>query len=230
MIGGDDPTQAPGSTAKAADPPLMPGTVVQSYRITQVIGQGGMGRVYRAVHVKLERPVALKVLHASTARDRGAVGRFFDEARAVNRVRNEHIVEVTDFLEPEGGPVCTVMELLEGETLGAVLARGPLAWRDAAVIAHQVARALAATHDAGIVHRDLKPDNVFLTERDGARWVKVLDFGVAKLTGHDDVVVGTPAFMAPEQLQGEHVDGRADVWALGVLLFVMIEGRRPFAG
>src|SRR5262249_26251690 len=150
-----------------------------------VLGEGGMGRVYVGEHIKLGRRVAVKMLRAEYATNPAAVSRFFAEARAVNRISHENIVEITDFLEKPGGDNCYIMELLRGEDLGRRLLENrfqPLAI--VVDIGAQIASALAAVHAAGIIHRDLKPDNIFLTERRGRpNFVKLLDFGVAKLSG-----------------------------------------------
>ena len=227
------------AAAEAADE-LEPGTRLGSYRIIELLGEGGMGRVYAAEHVKLGRRVALKMLRSSLALNPVAVARFFAEARAVNRISHDHIVEITDFFENPGGKNYYIMELLRGEDLGRVLLRSrALPVGRAADIARQVASVLAAVHAAGIVHRDLKPDNIFLIERAGnPDFVKLLDFGVAKLTDtHDGVkfkttahgaIIGTPEYMSPEQAGGQPVDHRTDVYALGVILYEMLAGHPPF--
>ncbi len=232
-----DATVLPGAEPAAATdpPPLAPGAVIGAYRVDALIGEGGMGRVYRAVHQKLDRVVALKVLRPGLADQRRVVGRFFDEARAVNRINHPNIIEVTDFLEPAGGPTCYVMEHLSGETLRDALAGGAMDKARVLRVMGQVADALAAAHRAGIIHRDLKPDNVFLTTRGPATdVVKLLDFGVACLdeVGGEDrqTIVGTPAYMAPEQLAGREVDERSDIFSFGLLLYEMLSGTRCAAG
>ncbi|HEY4222617.1 MAG TPA: protein kinase, partial [Myxococcota bacterium] len=193
---------------------------------------GAMGRVYRAQHATIGRNVALKVLNRDRAENPLAVERFFAEAQAVNRIRHAGIVEVTD-LFTHAGTSCIVMELLEGHTLTDAMSQR-LSPAQAVAIAAQIADALAAAHAAGVVHRDLKPDNVFLV--DGA--VKVLDFGVAKLSyanmpsgkTAEGTILGTPAYMAPEQLSCKPVDERVDVYALGVVLYQMVTGSLPFTG
>ncbi len=200
-----------------------------------------MGRVYAGEHVKLGRKVAVKMLRPEFASNPVAVSRFFSEARAVNRISHENIVEITDFLEKPGGENCYIMELLRGEDLGKRLQRDTFVPLYAAIeVAAQIASGLAAVHAADIVHRDLKPDNIFLIERGGRpHFVKLLDFGVAKLTdpGGKGVplhttgagqIIGTPEYMSPEQAAGQVVDHRTDIYALGVILYEMITGALPF--
>jgi serine/threonine-protein kinase len=217
------------------------GAVLGSYRLLQQIGAGGMGRVFIAEHVRLGRRVALKVLRSEYSGNSEAVQRFFSEARAVNCINHENIIEVSDFIESATGPSFYIMELLTGVDLRTLEDReGVLPLRRALDIALQVCRGVGAAHDAGVIHRDLKPDNIFLIERGGHRdFVKLLDFGVAKLTNVEldqatphktsaGLVVGTPDYMSPEQAYGQSVDQRCDVYALGVILFEMVAGRRPF--
>ncbi|MCS6798596.1 MAG: serine/threonine protein kinase [Myxococcota bacterium] len=221
----------------AADDPLLGQTLGGTYHVHSVLGEGGMGRVYRARHVRLDRFFALKVLHPHLASDRTALERFRREATAASGVRSPHVAQVVDVDVTADGRPFIVSELLEGEPLSARLERESRLDVPIAVgIARQIARAAAAAHAAGVVHRDLKPDNVFLVEDGtGTPMVKVLDFGIAKtLTGGPSVtrtglVVGTPAYMAPEQAAGnKDVDARADVYAVGAILYRMLTGRRPF--
>ncbi len=215
------------------------GTVLGSYRIERVLGIGGMGTVYLAVHQRLGRKVALKMLHPEFATNPTAVRRLFAEARAVNQIRHDNIVEITDFVET-GHLKYYIMELLEGQDLSElqtseqILGIGP-----AMRIAVQIADALEAVHAGGIVHRDLKPANVFVTERGGRKdFVKLLDFGVAKLMDQPSgdamsrtaagSIVGTPDYMSPEQAVGKPVDHRTDVYSLGVILYEMVVGVKPF--
>jgi serine/threonine-protein kinase len=194
-----------------------------------------------AEHVRLGRKVALKVLRSEFSGNQEAVKRFFAEARSVNCISHENIIEVSDFIENPQGPSFYIMELLRGEDLCALQSReGILPLGRTLPIVLQVCSGLSAAHDAGIIHRDLKPDNIFLVDRAGRPdFVKLLDFGVAKLMNAtvDDastfrssvgMVVGTPDYMAPEQALGHAVDHRVDVYALGVILFEMVAGRRPF--
>ncbi|MBK7861370.1 MAG: serine/threonine protein kinase [Archangiaceae bacterium] len=222
----------------AAPASLAVGQVLGSYRIEGVLGEGTMGRVYLGRHVTLDRPAALKVLHPQHTQDPSLIQRFFQEARLVNRIAHEHIVEVLDFAESKEPPaVYGVMELLTGQTLAASLAACAPSLEAIVAVGRQIATALQAAHAVGVVHRDLKPDNVFLVRRGGRDdYVKVLDFGVAKLAQggpsvvatHSGALLGTPRYMAPEQAAGLEVDARTDVYALGVILYQMLAGRVPF--
>ncbi len=218
------------------------GDVLGQYRILGKLAQGGMGVIYKAQHVRLGRHVALKVLKSDLVRRSDVVQRFFSEARAVNEIGHPSIVDIIDFVEVvDADPplVYMVMELLTGEDLGRrIRARGPLDPQLAAAIADRIADALAATHRVQILHRDLKPENVFLLDpnEDGTLKVKLLDFGVAKAFGErkrQDMTdpgsaVGTPAYMAPEQVLELELDERTDIYALGLLLYEMLTGSVPF--
>jgi len=195
--------------------------------------------VFLAEHQHLERRVAIKLLAPELVRDQHALQRFFSEARATSRIRHPGIVDIFDCDIDATGRAYMVMEHLEGETLAERLRRArTLQWPAACLIARRVADALGAVHDKGIVHRDLKPENIFLAGagRDPAAGVKVLDFGVAKLLTADAVarlttrgmLLGTPEYMSPEQCAGTEVDHRADVYALGCILFEMLTGQPPF--
>ena len=206
------------------------------YRVERRLAGGGMGVVYAATDTRLDRKIALKVVHAHLAHDARILERFRREASAAGGLEHPHIVQVTDFVEAEGAPPFLVMELLQGEPLSEVLRRErTLDAGRMAFIAWQTLDALGAAHAAGIVHRDLKPANIFLTTVAGVRdVVKVLDFGVAKLSDsamkltQAGDVIGTPAFMAPEQLRGEEIDGRADLYAIGVVMYGCLAGAPPF--
>jgi serine/threonine-protein kinase len=210
---------------------------VGPYVITDELGEGGMGVVYRAIHTLLDRPAAIKVLRPELGGHSLALDRFLNEARATTAIRHPGIVEVYDYGHTESGCAFIAMELLEGQTLGARLqARGKLALAEALVIARRIAAPLAVAHEAGIVHRDLKPDNVFLIrdpEGGALDQIKLLDFGIAKLESSVNrttigVVLGTPAYMAPEQCRGIDCDHRADLYALGCILFELVTGAPPF--
>jgi serine/threonine-protein kinase len=215
---------------------LSAGARLGPYEIVAFLGAGGMGEVYRARDTRLGREVAIKALHAEAGGD--AERRFDDEARAASALNHPNIVTVYD-VGAEGGLRYVVAELLEGVTLRARLQQGPLSPNDCLRLGRQVAAGLAAAHDQGIVHRDLKPENLFLT-RDGR--IKILDFGLAKrLWGGDarqpgssrtlpGTVLGTVGYMAPEQVRGEPVDARSDLFALGALLYEMLTGERAFSG
>jgi serine/threonine-protein kinase len=207
------------------------GRVLGQYRLIALLAEGGMGNVYVGAHTRLNRYVAIKLLKPELSRRHGAIARFFDEARAVNTIKHPNIVESIDVVEDVVDGAYCVLELLHGPSLKRRLADGRLPLESAVRVAAQIADALHVVHAQGIVHRDLKPDNLLLVERDGRDdFVKLIDFGVAQM-GNDDasgLPFGTAAYMAPEQAAGERVDGRADVYALGVLLFEMITGIHPF--
>ncbi|MBF5042998.1 protein kinase [Aggregicoccus sp. 17bor-14] len=220
-------------------PQVQVGQVLGSYQLEALLGEGSMGQVFQARHVRLDRQVALKVLRPNHTRDNAFVQRFFREAQAVNRISHEHIVEIFDFIEDRAaGCVYCVMELLRGESLAQLLERGPLSLERIQRIGVQVCAALEAAHQVGVVHRDIKPDNLFISQRPGQPdFVKVLDFGVAKLLSTPDVrgtldgtIIGTPAYMSPEQAAGLPVDARADIYAVGTLLYEMLSGKPPFSG
>jgi serine/threonine-protein kinase len=232
-----------GSRLEAAryDPlgdPLLGAIVDGRYEIQALLGEGGMGQVYRVRHVQLDRLFAMKVLRSQLARDGELSVRFIQEARATASVRHPSIVQITDFGQLPSGVPYFVMEHLSGQTLADVVkAGGPVPVGRAVRIVKQIAGALGAAHAAGIVHRDLKPDNVFLVGGVAGGVVsddvRVVDFGAAKIIGasrvtRKGVVFGTPAYMSPEQASGQPVDHRADVYALGVVLYEMLAGRVPF--
>jgi serine/threonine-protein kinase len=213
------------------------GDVVEGrYRIIRTLGEGGMGSVFLAEHTLIKRRVAIKILHPELATDADVIERFMNEARAAGTLGHPNIVESTDMGFMQSHVPYIVFEFLEGALLTDEIYRlGGLPVRRAVRIATQIASALHAAHNAGVVHRDLKSDNVFLTDKDEAfDHVKVLDFGISRFLSVDDkqkgMVMGTPEFMAPEQITDpEHVDRRADVYALGVILYEMLTARRPFA-
>jgi serine/threonine protein kinase len=220
------------------------GMIAGRFRLERSLGEGGMGVVWQAVHVVTRKPVALKFLKRRDEDDSRAVQRFLREARAACAVRHPSVVEVNDVLELEDGSPVMVMELLAGETLAQKLSRErTLALPELARIMVHVCSAVGSAHALGIVHRDLKPENVFLAESPAGTQVKVLDFGIAKLTASDGAaantgmttgtgaILGTPYYMAPEQLFGEKdVDHRADLWALGVMFYEALCGQRPTQG
>jgi len=217
------------------------GQSVGSYVITSLLGEGGMGKVYLARHSLIGRKAAVKILNPEISSDEESVSRFFTEARLVNDIRHPNIVEITDFGQ-FSNYYCIVMELLEGETLAARLKRTRTLDEATAVrIFRQVSSALGAAHEQGMVHRDVKPENIFLRNHpDYPDFVKVLDFGIAKLMGGNSAVghhtktgtvIGTPAYMSPEQCLGEaSLDLRSDIYSLGVVLYEALTGRQPFVG
>jgi serine/threonine protein kinase len=228
--------------ADEAEPDLIDSEVDGRYRVIELIGEGGMGKVYLAEHVEIGKRVALKVLHPSYSRMPDLVERFRREARAASRIGHPNIVDVTDSGTTADGSVYFVMEYLEGVELGSVIEReGALDVARALKITGQICRALAAAHREGIIHRDLKPENIYLITRDGtADVVKVLDFGIAKTTEAEaarerrltspGMAMGTPEYMSPEQAAGRAADARCDVYALGAIMYEMVTGIPPYSG
>jgi serine/threonine-protein kinase len=237
-----------GRPARAAAPDPLLGVVLDDkYRLDERLGEGGMGAVYRATHLLIERPVAVKVLSQRLVTDESARERFRREARAAGRLQHTNAVAVTDFGETRDGLVYLVMELLEGRPLREVLAReAPLDPARAVSLMMQISAAVEAAHEAGIIHRDLKPGNIFLVQRpDSPYIVKVLDFGIAKLAASGEaggelnlvdtltgtgVMIGTPRYMSPEQCDGAQLTPASDVYSLGVILYEMLTGQTPFTG
>ena len=220
-----------------ADPSSVLGQQVGPYRIASFLGDGGMAQVYIGEHEAIGRQVAIKVLLDEMCRQPEVVERFMNEARALGRINHPGVVEIFDVGRLPGGRVCLVMELLRGEPLSRMVARrGRLSVAEAVSITSQVADAIAAAHERKIIHRDLKPDNVFVLADGGELRVKVLDFGVAKLQDGAGAVatatktaLGTAAYMAPEQFKSSRqVDARADVYALGCMLFELLTGAPPY--
>lgn len=217
---------------------LTPGTMVGEYRIEKPIGEGGMGVVYGAVHPLIGKRSAIKVLHPSLSADRESVARFIQEAQAVNKIGHANIVDIFAFGTLRDGRAYFVMEWLQGHTLKERIDRGTLPISDAATIMFALVRALEAAHAAGVIHRDLKPENVFLVSDDDSFRVKLLDFGIAKLSSAQQspsrtatgLTVGTPLYMSPEQARGLDLDARTDLYSLGVVAYEMLCGRTPFGG
>lgn len=227
---------ASGADRSNAATDLAPGTLVGEYQIEQQIGVGGMGVVYGARHPVIGKRVAIKVLSAKLSADREAVARFVQEAQAVNQIGHAHIVDIFALGALPDGRLYLVMEWLRGETLADRIDRAPLDIMDATSILITLVRALEAAHGAGVVHRDLKPENVFLAPGDDGPKVKLLDFGIAKLSAAGPsasrtgtgITIGTPLFMSPEQARGLAIDHRTDIYALGVVAYAMLCGRTPF--
>ena len=225
--------------------PLLGQTLDEKYLIEERLSEGGMGTVYRARHLLMDRPVAIKVMREGLVEDEASRIRFQREARAAVRLQHPNAVAVTDCGEMADGCVYIVMELLEGRTLREILIKeAPIETARAISIMLQAADAVGAAHEAGIIHRDLKPSNILVTQSaDAPAAVKVLDFGVAKLASHtlDDedpaitlrgagALIGTPRYMAPEQYNGDGLTPAADVYSLGVILYEMLTGMAPFTG
>jgi len=208
------------------------------YRLGRKLGEGGFGTVYEAVHPLLKRRAAVKVLHRIAGSDSDSVLRFVAEARAVNQIKNRHIIDIFSFGKLTDGRHFYVMDLLEGEPLDRFIAReGRCSVENTVQLLRPIAEALDAAHAAGVVHRDLKPQNIYLIwDSTGETVPKLLDFGMAKLLGDSRVhtvsgtPLGTPLYMSPEQARGDVVDGRSDVYALGVLCHELLTGRLPITG
>jgi len=208
------------------------------YRILRLLGQGGMGVVYEATHVRLENRVALKILDPALAQDERQRKRFLREARAATRIRHENVVNISDF--GEASSTFFVMEFLDGPDLAALLRKdGKFTWARTKPIMLQILDALQCAHRLGIVHRDMKPSNVIVLFKEAREVVKILDFGIAKVAQSDadtrgvtrtDEVIGTLAYMAPEQALALPTDGRSDVYSVGVMLFELVTGTIPFSG
>ncbi|NOY92818.1 MAG: protein kinase [Deltaproteobacteria bacterium] len=234
------PPPAPDPEEDEPPDPMLGKVLSGLYKVEHLLGEGGMGAVYSALHVHLNKKFAVKVLSDRIAKNKDAIKRLQQEAQAASSIENDHIVEVVNFDVTPEGSVFIVMELLKGLSLGDLVDEGPIPLERALPIVVQIARALHAAHEKGIVHRDLKPENVFITQRHGQDFAKVLDFGISKVKSADaeDVrmtktgqLVGTPLYMSPEQAKGEtDVDKRADVYALGVILYEVLTGVPPFEG
>lgn len=210
------------------------------YKVLEQIGEGGMGVVYVAEHVQIEKKVALKILRDDFSKRPEVVARFRQEARSASRIGSEHIVDVTDFGELEDGGVYFVMEYLQGKGLSEVIRSEVLSVDRIIHIVRQIAVALSAAHKLGIVHRDLKPENIYLLDNEEKTdFVKILDFGIAKISDRDSegqrltktgMIFGTPEYMSPEQAAGKPLDHRVDIYALGCIMFEMFTGQVPFDG
>jgi serine/threonine-protein kinase len=231
-----------GTVLQKAGDALLGQILADKYRIEERISEGGMGAVYRATHVLMDKTVAIKVLHPSLAADEKIVQRFSREARAASRISHPHALNVTDFGESGNGIVFLVMEFLRGCTLKeAVQKDGPMPLPRVVEIMRQVTGALAAAHAEGVIHRDLKSDNIMLVDADkGQDWAKVLDFGIAKIQEPieqdpaltaPNLIIGTPQYMSPEQCsQVSELDARTDIYSLGIILYEMLAGHVPFTG
>ena len=209
------------------------------YRVSEVIGRGGMGVVYRVEHLRMGKLAAMKVLHRDLAHDPDVVARFEREAAAISKLHHPHTVQVFDFGTAQGA-LYLIMELIRGQDLARIIERdGPMPWARAAPLLAQICGALQEAHELGIVHRDLKPENVLITRTTGGRdYAKVLDFGLAKLDQakspqretERQAIVGTPYFMAPEQIRGDDVDARTDIYSFGALMFELLTGQHLYNG
>ncbi len=244
---------APGATTTASPAPVRAGvrpaaqplenligrTLNHRYVVGDKIGEGGFGAVFRGKQIATGREVALKILHPHNVSDETIVARFRREAEACSKLRDPHTVTTYDFDETPDGILYLAMELLRGQSLHQVQkAEGPLGYERVLKILDQVAASLSEAHRNGIVHRDMKPENVFIESRDGQDHVKVLDFGIAKVVSDERQIpaltavgqtLGTLEFMSPEQLRGQKLDGRSDLYALGMMSYEMLTGTLPFA-
>jgi serine/threonine-protein kinase len=215
--------------------PLIGQVLDGRYRVDSVLGEGGMGIVYKAVHTALRKPLAIKVLRAEVSKNEEIVARFKQEAQSASQIGNQHIIDISDFGALRDGSTYFVMEFLSGRSLTTALLQDRFTLQRTLHVTKQLCRALGAAHEIGIVHRDMKPDNVQLIERGGDKdFVKVLDFGIAKVGGTTSKltqagqVFGTPHYMSPEQCAGTAVDHRTDIYAVGVILYEMATGQVPF--
>jgi serine/threonine-protein kinase len=233
--------QHDGTTLRGVTPAasLVGQVIADRYHVMKKLGEGGMGQVYLAEHVKMGRRSAIKVMSPAMVHDPDAIARFNREAANASRITHPNVCAVYDFGETPDGLIYLAMEFVEGEPLTALLERdGALPLPRATAIFKQTADALQAAHDLGIVHRDLKPDNIMIARgRDATDLVKVVDFGIAKAVGGDEtgqkvtktgLVVGTPEFMSPEQLSGDKLDGKSDLYSLALVYFRMLTGHLPF--
>jgi len=216
-----------------------PGTVILGrYRLDSLLGRGGMGSVWRAEHLQLRSPVAIKLLDAAISNNQQMLARFMREAQSAALLRSPHVVQVLDF-GVDDGTAFIAMELLQGESLAERLKRVKQVPAEEVIrLLTQVLRAIGKAHEAGIIHRDLKPDNIFICTED-PEFAKVLDFGVAKVTGGElngalgtqpGMMIGTPYYMSPEQVKATGVDARSDLWSIAVIAYECIVGQRPFKG
>ncbi|HET9530285.1 MAG TPA: serine/threonine-protein kinase, partial [Blastocatellia bacterium] len=236
------PSAQSADTSGSADAdPLIGRTIADHYKLVAKIGQGGMGAVYKAEHVRITRPSAIKILNPEYSGNPEFVARFGREAELASRINHPNAVGIYDVGEEEDGLVYIAMEYVDGELLSKILKReGPLSLDRVVNITRQVAEALDAAHELDIVHRDLKPDNIMICQRRGKRdWVKVVDFGIAKRAHHGvgyqnltrkGLILGTPEYMAPEQLLREPLDIRSDIYSLGLVVYRMLTGKLPFDG
>jgi len=232
-----DGAPLPGSPGKDATyDPILDTTIDGRYAIESRLGEGGMGVVYKARHVLIDKPVAIKILRKEAAQDTASVQRFIQEAKSASKINHSNIVDITDFGVLADGHAYFVMEFLQGPTLAQAIQEGPLDAARVCSIGAQMARGLYAAHTKGIVHRDLKPENIFLLEREGQKdFVKIVDFGIAKVGGGQKLtqvgmVLGTPEYMSPEQATGQETDHRVDQYAVGCIMYEMLTGVVPFLG
>jgi serine/threonine protein kinase len=243
MAAGTPVPGAPEAVPRASSTPDLVGSVLADrYRVLRKLGEGGMGSVYLAEHTTINKRLAIKVLSSEYSHKQDLVDRFLQEARAASMIEQENVVEITDFGSTPQGSVFFVMEYLNGEDLSRTIKKeGPLPWSRVKPIMMQICTALASAHDAGIIHRDMKPENCYrITRGANSDFIKVLDFGIAKVTSDDGdgsgkgltrtgMIFGTPEYMSPEQAKGERVDHRVDIYAVGVIMYEMMTGVPPYS-
>src|SRR5262245_37762573 len=223
----------------AGQTPSMLGQILDGrWRVIKKLGEGGMGEVYVAEHIHIEKKVAMKLLRAEVLGNAEAVSRFYQEARSASTIGHENIIQIEDFGKLPDGRVYMLMEYLLGAPLNEMIAREPLPLGRALDVVIQVCRGLSAAHAKGITHRDMKPENVYVTQKDGRDLPKILDFGIAKVQHGDTAqnltqagtIYGTPFYMAPEQALGGRMDHRVDIYAMGIILYEVFCGVLPFKG
>ena len=223
---------------RASSTPQIGQVIAERYRIIELLGRGGMGGVYKVEHVQIGKPMAMKILHGELEGDRDTLTRFHREAEAASKLSHPNTVQVFDFGRSAGGWMYLVMEYVDGPDWGQVLEKnGAMPFETVAHLVSQIAASVHDAHEAGIVHRDLKPENIVITQGPDGDMPKVLDFGLAKLregsrygkVTQTGAIIGTPYYMSPEQIRGDDLDGRSDVYALGALMYMAVVGEPPFA-
>ncbi len=236
---GQDPSASSSAVGKSADDPMIGQVIDKRYRITSKLGEGGMGEVYAADHLRIARSVAIKLLRAEVLTNEEAVKRFEQEAMTASSIGHENIIRIEDSGKLEDGRIYLAMELLAGQPFNDLIDKGPVAPERLLHILIQTCHGLAAAHQKGIVHRDMKPENIYITHGpDGTDLPKLLDFGIAKVSQAEGenhltrtgTIFGTPFYMAPEQALGQAVDHRVDIYAMGVIMYEVFCGAVPFGG
>ncbi|MDD9969586.1 MAG: serine/threonine-protein kinase, partial [Myxococcales bacterium] len=224
-----------GTPLATPEDPFLGLTIAGRYHVEEKLGEGGMGVVYRARHQVIGRDVALKFLYPDLCKNERQRKRFLGEARAANQIDHDHIIDISDYGETEDGLVYMVMEYLQGQPLSSEIESGPLSVARSLRIAQQIALGLARAHELGVVHRDVKPANIYLVDRGDRDFVKLLDFGVARIEQDlritvQGTIIGTPEYIAPEQIRSAEATPATDMYALGCVLFEMLTGELPFDG